>query len=154
MFGNPRGFFFLRKQLAKTNNSAADRSAKGETGMTQRRKLEDYMRTIYSLRQKGAVRGADIAESLRVSRPTVSVSLREMEEEGYLIRRKDKTVELTERGLEIAREIAGRNNSLYQLLVDLGVSRATARKDACDMEHAISRESFLALMALAAAQTE
>ena len=38
--------------------------------------------------------------------------------------------------------------------VDLGVSRATARKDACDMEHAISRESFLALMTLAAAQTK
>ena len=122
--------------------------------MTQRRKLEDYMRTIYSLRQKGAVRGADIAEALRVSRPTVSVSLREMEEEGYLLRRKDKTVELTDRGMEIAREIAGRNDRIYELLVNLGVSRATARKDACDMEHAISRESFLALMALAAAQTE
>ena len=122
--------------------------------MTQRRKLEDYMRTIYSLRQKGVVRGADIADTLRVSRPTVSVSLREMEEEGYLLRRKDKTVELTERGMEIAREIAGRNDSIYELLVNLGVSRATARKDACDMEHAISRESFLALMALAAAQTE
>ncbi len=122
--------------------------------MTQRRKLEDYMRTIYSLRQKGVVRGADIADALRVSRPTVSVSLREMEEEGYLLRRKDKTVELTERGMEIAREIAGRNDRIYELLVNLGVSRATARKDACDMEHAISRESFLALMALAAAQTE
>ena len=122
--------------------------------MTQRRKLEDYMRTIYSLRQKGAVRGADIAEALHVSRPTVSVSLREMEEEGYLLRRKDKTVELTDRGLEIAREIAGRNDSIYELLVNLGVSRATARKDACDMEHAISRESFLALMTLAAAQTK
>ena len=122
--------------------------------MTQRRKLEDYMRTIYSLRQKGAVRGADIAEALRVSRPTVSVSLREMEEEGYLLRRKDKTVELTDRGMEIAREIAGRNDRIYELLVNLGVSRTTARKDACDMEHAISRESFLALMALAAAQTE
>ena len=122
--------------------------------MTQRRKLEDYMRTIYSLRQKGAVRGADIAEALCVSRPTVSVSLREMEEEGYLLRRQDKTVALTDRGLEIAREIAGRNDRIYELLVNLGVSRATARKDACDMEHAISRESFLALMALAAAQTE
>ena len=34
--------------------------------MTQRRKLEDYMRTIYSLRQKGVVRGADIADVLPV----------------------------------------------------------------------------------------
>lgn len=122
--------------------------------MTQRRKLEDYMRTIYLLRQKGAVRGADIADALRVSRPTVSVSLRELEEEGYLRRLPDKTVELTGQGLEIAREIAGRNDSLYQLLVDLGVSRATARKDACNMEHAISRESFLALMALATSRME
>ena len=36
--------------------------------MTQRRKLENYMKTIYLLQQKGAVRGADIADVLKQCR--------------------------------------------------------------------------------------
>ena len=117
--------------------------------MTQRRKLEDYMKTVYLLQQKGPVHGSDIADALRVSRPTVSVSLREMEEEGYLIRKADHTVCLTPKGLVIAHEIADKNLSLYELLVRLGVKKKTAEQDACEMEHAISKESYAAIMSLA-----
>ena len=117
--------------------------------MTRRRKLEDYMKTIYRLQVSGAARGADIAEALHVSRPTVSVSLRELEAEGYLIRKADHTVCLTPKGLVIALEIADRNRTLYDLLVRLGVRPKTAEKDACEMEHAISQESCAALTAFA-----
>ena len=47
-------------------------------------KVEDYMKTIYHLREEGVVRGAYIARELGVTKPTVSVSLKEMEEAGYL----------------------------------------------------------------------
>jgi len=117
--------------------------------MTRRRKLEDYMKTIYLLQQRGDARGADIAKMLNVSRPTVSVSLRDLEVEGYLVRKADHTVSLTPKGLAIALEIADRNRTLYDLLVKLGVRKRTAEKDACEMEHAISKESYAAFVALA-----
>ena len=116
--------------------------------MTQQRKLEDYLKTIYLLQRKGTVRGADIAEELNVKRPTVSVSLKELEQEGYLIRLKDRSVILTFKGAEIAREIADRNRGIYELLVALGISKAVAMRDACNMEHALSQESFFALISL------
>ena len=47
--------------------------------MEQNQKVEDYMRIITRLREKGTVRGAYIARELGVSKPTVSVALREME---------------------------------------------------------------------------
>lgn len=117
--------------------------------MTQQRKVEDYMKTIYLLQSKGPVRGMYIAQELGVSRPTVAVSLKRLEQEGYLRRQSDHSVSLTPKGLTIAKEIAERNSSILQLLVCLGVGRETAARDACSMEHAISRESYCALLSLA-----
>lgn len=116
--------------------------------MMQQRKLEDYLKTIFLLQRKGIVRGADIAEELNVKRPTVSVSLKELEQGGYLIRLKDRSVILTPKGAVIAREIADRNRSIYELLVALGISETVAMRDACKMEHALSQESFCALISL------
>ena len=87
--------------------------------MTQRRKLEDYMKTIYMLQRRASVRGSDIAAALNVSRPTVSVSLKELAEEGYLERLSDHSVVLTAKGMKIAEEITERNNSIYDMLVSV-----------------------------------
>lgn len=52
--------------------------------MKQRKTVEDYLKAVYLLqKQNGSVRGADIAAELHVSRPTVSISLKELEKEGY-----------------------------------------------------------------------
>ena len=114
-----------------------------------RRKIEDYMKIIYSLlRTKGVARGADIASKLGVKKPTVSVSLDALCKEGYLRKLGDRSVILTPKGLTIAREISDRSDSLFNILVSLGVDEKTAAEDACSMEHAISRESYSALLIL------
>lgn len=41
------------------------------------------MKTIYLLQKNGPVRGAYIAQQLNVNKATVSVSLKELEQEGY-----------------------------------------------------------------------
>ena len=46
--------------------------------MERNQKVEDYMRIIYRLRENGLVRGAYIARELGVTKPTVSVALKEM----------------------------------------------------------------------------
>ena len=114
-----------------------------------KRKIEDYMKIIYSLlRTKGVARGADIAAKLGVKKPTVSVSLDALCKEGYLRKLEDHSVILTPKGLTIAREISDRSESLFDILVSLGVDEKTAAEDACSMEHAISRESYSALLIL------
>ena len=52
--------------------------------MKLRRTTEDYLKTIYLLSQKTEVHGAYIAEALGVSKPTVSISLKALEQDGYL----------------------------------------------------------------------
>ena len=116
--------------------------------MEQNQKAEDYMRVIYRLRENGLVRGAYIARELGVTKPTVSVALREMEAAGYLVIQPDRTVELTEKGEEIGKYVIERNEVILGLLTDLGVDAKTAAQDACRMEHGVGGESLAALKKL------
>lgn len=106
------------------------------------------MRLIYQLRKKDVVRGAYIARELGVTKPTVSVALREMEAAGYLIIQPDRTVDLTEKGEKIARYVIERNDVIYSLLRDIGVEHTVAVADACRIEHGISDETLKALLEL------
>lgn len=117
--------------------------------MKQRKTIEDYLKTVYMLSRKGEVHGVHIAEALGVSRPTVSVSLRALEEEGYLYLDADKAVHLTEEGEQLARSIYEKHETIKELLVRFGVSEATAAHDACEMEHSVSPESYSALKQIA-----
>ena len=111
----------------------------------QRKSIEDYLKTIYILSKTDEVHGAEIARELGVSRPTVSVSLKALEEEGYLVMDESRAVHLTERGRAIAEETYGRHVLLCRFFEKLGISAETAAEDACRMEHAVSPESFRAL---------
>lgn len=128
----------------------AETNCKGVNALTQKRKVEDYMRVVYLLLEKrGAARGADLARHFGVSKPTVSASLKTLTSEGYLYQLPDHSVVLTKKGMEIAKHITERNNSIYQLLTDLGVNEDIAAEDACNLEHIISSESYEALLDLA-----
>lgn len=114
-----------------------------------KRTTEDYLKTIYLLAKKrGCVRGVEIAEELNVSRPTVSVIMKRLTEEGYVIKNAAHEIFLTEEGREIAENIVTKNEMFKTLLTGLGVDEKTAAADACEMEHAVSAESFEALQTL------
>lgn len=116
--------------------------------MKQKKSVEDYLKTIYVLSRGKGVHGADIAGELKVSRPTVSVALKALSEEGYIFADDSHEVHLTESGSQIAEETYERHRMFRKLLTKLGVDEETASRDACQMEHAVSRESFEALKAL------
>ena len=116
--------------------------------MKQNKRVEDYMKIIYRHRENDLVRSVDIAHELGVSKPTVSVALKNMEASGLVIFHPDMSIELTQEGERIAREVTERYNALYGLLTDLGVDDQTARDDACRMEHGISDRSLSALKGL------
>ena len=116
--------------------------------MKQKKSVEDYLKIIYILSKRKGVHGADIAGELKVSRPTVSVALKALAEEGYLFLDDVHEVHLTEKGRQIAENTYERHNTFRQLLTELGVDEKTAAADACEMEHAVSPASYEALKRL------
>ncbi len=116
--------------------------------MRPNRKTEDYMKVIYRLQENDLVRGVDIARELGVTKPTVSVALKELEAAGLITVHLSRSVRLTEEGERLARGVVERYEALFGLLTDLGVDEQTAHQDACRMEHGVSEASLKALTEL------
>lgn len=116
--------------------------------MKQNRKTEDYMKVIYRLQENDLVRGVDIARALGVTKPTVSVALKELEAAGLITVHLSRSVRLTEEGERLARGVVERYEALFGLLTDLGVDEQTAHRDACRMEHGVSEATLKALTEL------
>ena len=107
---------------------------------------EDYLEAILTLREKhGMVRSIDVANDLGVSKPSVSIAMKNLRTEGLIDVDANGYITLLEGGLAIAEKIYERHTVLTDWLIHLGVSPEVADKDACKIEHVISNESFLAI---------
>ena len=107
---------------------------------------ENYLETILMLaKEQPYVRSIDIANELSFSKPSVSVAMKNLRENGYITVDKDGYIRLTDKGLEIAEKMYERHTLLSQWLIKLGVDEKVAVEDACRMEHVISAESFAAI---------
>ena len=108
---------------------------------------EDYLEMILMLSEgKGYVRSVDIASGLSVSKPSVSVAMKHLREDGYITMDKDNYIALTDAGMEIARRIYDRHKALTEILLRIGVNAETAQEDACKVEHDISTETYDAIV--------
>ena len=107
---------------------------------------ENYLETILILGQKnGNVRSIDIAHELEFKKPSVSVAMKNLRENGYIRVDDNGFITLTESGRQIAETMYERHLLFSQWLMDLGVNEKTAVEDACKMEHVLSQESFAAI---------
>ncbi len=111
---------------------------------TRNETIENYLESIYLLNQKGPVRAIDIVHYFNYSRPTVSVAIKQMQQDGY-INFEHNIITLTPSGLEVALTIYERHKLIAQILVQMGVDETTASEDSCKIEHDISPESFEAI---------
>ncbi len=103
---------------------------------------EMYLETILVLSKQGDVRSIDIARAMHFSRPSVSVTVHNLEKQEYIRIDENQRIFLEEKGKEIAERIYKRHTVLSNLLQKIGVSEKTAAEDACKMEHDISDETF------------
>lgn len=104
---------------------------------------EDYLEAILVLsRELGDVRSVDVANHLGYSKPSISVAMKRLRENGYITLDGNGHLILTGSGLAIALNIYEKHLVLTQFLISIGVDEATAKKDACRIEHVISDESF------------
>lgn len=107
---------------------------------------EDYLEAMLMLKErKGYIRSVDIADMMKVTKPTVSYSTKRLRENGYIVMDNAGLITLTDAGMEIAGRIYARHKLLIAFLEYLGVDGKTAREDACKMEHDISEATFRAV---------
>ena len=107
---------------------------------------EDYLEKILMLQEKkGSVRSIDIAVAMGFSKPSVSIALKKLRQNGYVNIDGGGFITLTESGQEIAERVFERHRLISQLLIALGVDEEIAKEDACRVEHDLSVESFEAI---------
>lgn len=104
---------------------------------------EDYLERILILQEKlGHVRAIDLVRDMNFSKPSVSVAMHKLEDNGFIKIEDDGNIVLTKKGKEIAESVYDRHITITKALVNLGVSEEQARIDACKIEHDISEETF------------
>lgn len=107
---------------------------------------ENYLEAILMIYQRQSyVRSIDIAVELEVSKPSVSVAMKNLRENGYINMDNNGHITLTESGQKIADTMYERHVLLSRWLMQLGVDEQIAVRDACRMEHVLSPESFDAI---------
>lgn len=113
--------------------------------MKKNETLEKYLEAIQILSlNKQGVKAVDVANYLKYARATVSIALKELEENGY-IKFEKYNIFLTQKGLKIANSMYERHEYIAQLLIHLGVDQKTAYEDSCMIEHDLSQKSFEAI---------
>ncbi len=110
--------------------------------------LEDYLEAIYALAKdnNNVVRVNQIATKLNVKSPTVNSALKYLAENNLVIHEKYGYVTLTKKGAKIALEVQKKHEILFRFLTEfLMLDNDAADKEACEIEHSISKETFMKL---------
>ena len=101
---------------------------------------EEYLQTMFWLEEAGLpINGANIARAMQLSPPTVHEMIGRLEEDGYVERADDKSLDFTERGRGEAQAIVRRHRLIERFLTDvLGIPWDEVHEEAERLEHAMS----------------
>ncbi len=111
--------------------------------MEKQKSVEDYLESILVITdEKGGCRSIDVARKLGFTKASVSIAVKKLTEDGYVIKEGRGNLVLTEKGREYASRVYERHEVLKSFLMNMGVSEGVAEEDACEMEHVISEITF------------
>ena len=101
--------------------------------------LEDYLKAIYSLHIIDiSVRLVDIADRVSVSKPSAFNAVSQLSDMGLVEHIKFGPVRLTEQGVDAARDLVGKHETIKLFLMQvLGLGETLACSEACAIEHII-----------------
>lgn len=100
---------------------------------------EDYLETIYEIGQRsGLVRVTDIARALHLKLPSVTQMMQRLHKEGFVFYKVYAPLELTKKGLKVARLIAQRHAVLHEFFSVLAIPETIQKKDIHGIEHYLS----------------
>ncbi|MEF9925651.1 MAG: metal-dependent transcriptional regulator [Raoultibacter sp.] len=106
---------------------------------------EDYLEAIVMLggSEENPVRSVDVAKKLGVSKASVNKAISTLKEKGLVDQPFYGDITLTQTGLAYGNQVLDRHHLLFTFMTQaLGIDEETADAEACQMEHAISDDSF------------
>ena len=104
---------------------------------------ENYLETILVLEKRlDYVRSIDIVNEMNFSKPSVSIAMTKLKDNGFIRVDNNGHIFLLEPGREIAEKIYERHTVISGWLISKGVPEKVALEDACKIEHVISEEAF------------
>ena len=111
--------------------------------------LEDYLEAIFRLiNEKGAAKAKDIANHMKVKRPSVTGALKSLAKKNLINYSPYDVITLTEKGTTKAGQVYLRHQTLTKFLnTVLSIDRTLAEETACSLEHAIPQEVLERLIA-------
>ncbi|MFK7853418.1 MAG: manganese-binding transcriptional regulator MntR [Granulosicoccus sp.] len=111
----------------------------------QMESTEDYVELIDDLIvSQGEARLVEVAERLGISQPSASKTLARLQREGFVTSEPYRSIFLTDKGKQLADASRARHDVVYQFLLSIGVSEATAKVDSEGVEHHVSEETLRA----------
>ncbi len=120
----------------------------------ERRQIEEYLEIMYRKKQKGEkITTTGIARELSVSPASVSEMLKKLERMGFVEVVPYKGAVLTDKGEDAGKAMLRKHRLLEDFLIKFGLGRRKAHKDACALEHALSKEAERAFEMAASAKT-
>ena len=109
---------------------------------------EDYLETILILEERlRNVRSIDIVNEMGYSKPSISIAMKKLRENGYINMDSSGYITLCPKGREIAERIYSRHKLLKKVLLAVGVDENKAGQEACRMEHVIDDDTYEKLKA-------
>jgi len=105
--------------------------------------LEMYVKVAYELEDElGIATVSDMAQRLGVKAPSVTAALQKLDSMGMVTYRRYQNVKLTKLGKTVAKRLLGRNKTLMDFLLMIGVDEETASTDACEIEHVVNPKTI------------
>lgn len=113
--------------------------------MKKKETNQNYLEAVYILSlEKESIKAIDIVNYLGFSRPTVSIAIKDLADDGFI--KVDKyNIKLTAKGKKVATQIYEKHEYIAKILMSFGVDKKTAYEDSCLIEHDLSEESFNAI---------
>ena len=105
---------------------------------------ENYLKIILELNESnGEARVTGISTRFGVTKATVSQTVKKLMNHGLVIKDVNGAILLTDSGKAKAIEVRNRNLIIKDFLTEvLGVDNKVSERDACKMEHLVSRETI------------
>ena len=106
-------------------------------------RMEDYLEIISELVElKGYATTLDISRYMNVSAPSVTKMLQRLDEGGFLEYEKYHGINLTKKGIQVAKGIRQNHGVLLEFFEILGVGYDTANQDTEGIEHHLNPKTI------------
>ena len=88
------------------------------------------------------MRSIDIVNEMNFSKPSISIAMKKLRENGYIRMDVNGLITLTDEGRLIAERIYSRHKLLTKVLEAIGIDEKKAEEEACKIEHDIDDETY------------